>query len=378
MDGIHREQFRRCVVRYRGDYKVQKFSCREQLLAMSFAQLTYRESLRDIEACLNSRGDQLYHLGFRSPIARSTLAEANENRDWRIYADLAQLLIRKARKLYSQEDLGFQLDESAYAFDSTTIDLCLNLFPWARFRQRKAAVKLHTLLDLRGSIPTFIEITEGRQSDVRSLDSLWIEPSAFYVMDRGYLDFARLYAVRQACAYFVIRAKKNLRFARSYSQPFPYGNGVRSDQIGRLTGYQASRDYPEQLRRIRYFDDENKRFLVFLTNHFDLPALVIAQLYKLRWRVELFFRWIKQHLRIKAFYGTSDNAVRAQIWIAICVYVLIAIIKKELKIQKSLHSILQVLSVNAFEEVPIYQLLAREASQIYNVSHSNQLKLWDL
>ena len=252
---------------------------------MAFAQLTYRESLRDIEACLSSRGDQLYHMGFRSPVARSTLADANEKRDWRIYADLAQILIRKARKLYSQEDIGFQLHETVCAFDSTTIDLCLSLFPWARFRRTKSAIKLHTLLDLRGSIPTVIEITEGRQSDVRSLDALWIEPGAFYVMDRGYLDFARLYVLHQAPAYFVIRAKKNLGFVRSRSQPFPYGSGVRSDHIGRLRTYLARRDYPERLRRIRYFDAETNRFLVFLTNHFTLPALTIAQLYRSRWKV---------------------------------------------------------------------------------------------
>ena len=378
MDGIHQQQFRRCVARYGGEYKVKTFSCWEQFLAMSFAQLTYREGLRDIEACLNSRGSQLYHLGFRNPVARSTLADANENRDWRIYADLAQILVRQAQQLYADDDLGFQLEETAYAFDSTTIDLCLNLFPWARFRRRKGAVKLHTLLDLRGSIPTFIEITEGRQADVRSLDALWVEPCAFYVMDRGYLDYARLYGLHQASAFFVIRAKKNLGFARSHSRPFAYGTGVRSDQIGYFASRQARRDYPEKLRRVRYWDQENRRFLVFLTNHRALPALTVADLYRSRWKVELFFRWIKQHLRIKAFYGTSDNAVKTQVWIAICVYVLIAIIKKETRLQHSLHEILQVLSVNAFEKVPIPQLLTNEPLTNNDVSSGNQLRLWEL
>lgn len=377
MEGVHPEEFRRCVARYDGDRRVRRFPCWSQFLAMSFAQLTYREGLRDIEACLNSRPEQLYHLGFREGVARSTLADANEQRDWRIYADLAQQLIRKARRLYAEEDLGLELENTAYAFDSTTIDLCLSLFPWARFRRTKAAIKLHTLLDLRGSIPTFIEISEGRQSDIKSLDSLWIEPGAFYVMDRGYLDFSRLYVLHQVPAYFVTRAKKNLRFSRSYSQPVPYGSELRSDQIGLLAGYQARRDYPEKLRKIRYFDSENRRFLVFLTNHLTLPAISIAQLYKLRWRVELFFKWIKQHLRIKTFYGTSDNAVKTQIWIAICVYVLIAIMKKELKLSLSLHSILQVLSVSAFEKVPIIQLLTDETLRLGNSHGPKQLKLLD-
>ena len=320
VEGIHREQFQRCVERYGGDRRVRRFSCRNQFLAMAFAQLTYRESLRDIEACLRSRSELLYSLGFRREVARSTLAEANETRDWRIYADLAQKLIVKARRLYANEELGLELEETVYAFDSTTIDLCLSLFPWAHFRKRKGAIKLHTLLDLRGPIPTVIEITEGKCHDVNLLDSLGIEPGAFYVMDRGYLDFARLSVVHQACAYFVIRAKKNLRFTR----------------------------------------------------------YTFASLYKLRWQVELFFKWIKQHLRIKTFYGTSDNAVRTQIWIAVCVYLLIAILKKELRLPQSLHSILQVLSVTAFEKVPIYQLLMKHGLQESHSPSFNQLTLWDL
>ena len=334
MEGIHPQQFRRCVQRYRGDRKVRRFSCWEQFLAMSFAQLTYRESLRDIEACLRCRSELLNRLGFRGGVARSTLAEANETRDWRIYADLAQKLIVKARRLYANEELGLELEETVYAFDSTTIDLCLSLFPWAHFRKRKGAIKLHTLLDLRGPIPTVIEITEGKCHDVNLLDSLAIEPGAFDVMDRGYLDFARLYVVHQACAYFVIRAKKNLRFTRYTSRPRTDQPGVRSDQTGRLALPKSRQDYPERLRRVRFFDAPTRKSLVFLTNNFTLPALSVASLYKLRWQVELFFKWIKQHLRIKTFYGTSENAVRTQIWIAICVYVLIAILKKELRLPK--------------------------------------------
>ena len=378
MEGIHPQQFRRCVQRYRGDRKVRRFSCWEQFLAMSFAQLTYRESLRDIEACLRCRSELLNRLGFRGGVARSTLAEANETRDWRIYADLAQKLIVKARRLYANEELGLELEETVYAFDSTTIDLCLSLFPWAHFRKRKGAIKLHTLLDLRGPIPTVIEITEGKCHDVNLLDSLAIEPGAFDVMDRGYLDFARLYVVHQACAYFVIRAKKNLRFTRYTSRPRTDQPGVRSDQTGRLALPKSRQDYPERLRRVRFFDAPTRKSLVFLTNNFTLPALSVASLYKLRWQVELFFKWIKQHLRIKTFYGTSENAVRTQIWIAICVYVLIAILKKELRLPQSLHSILQVLSVTAFEKVPIYQLLMKHTLQEAHSPSSNQLTLWDL
>ena len=378
MEGIHREQFQRCVERYEGDRRVRRFSCRNQFLAMAFAQLTYRESLRDIEACLRSRSELLYSLGFRGEVARSTLAEANETRDWRIYADLAQKLIVKARRLYANEQLGLELGETVYAFDSTTIDLCLSLFPWAHFRKRKGAIKLHTLLDLRGPIPTVIEITQGKCHDVNLLDSLVIEPGAFYVMDRGYLDFARLHVVHQACAYFVIRAKKNLRFTRYTSRARTDQPGVRSDHTGRLALPKSRQDYPEHLRRVRFFDAPTNKSLVFLTNNFTLPALSVASLYKLRWQVELFFKWIKQHLRIKTFYGTSDNAVRTQIWIAVCVYLLIAILKKELKLPQSLHSILQVLSVTAFEKVPIYQLLMRPSLQEAHSPSSNQLTLWDL
>ncbi len=378
IEGIHPQQFRRCVQHYGGDRKVRRFSCWDQFLAMSFAQLTYRESLRDIEACLRSRSELLYHLGFRGVVARSTLAEANETRDWRIYADLAQKLIVKARRLYANEELGLELEETVYAFDSTTIDLCLSLFPWAHFRKRKGAIKLHILLDLRGPIPTVIEITEGKCHDVNLLDSLVIEPGAFYVMDRGYLDFARLYVVHQACAYFVIRAKKNLRFTRYTSRPRTDQPGVRSDHTGRLALPKSRQDYPERLRRVRFFDAPTSKSLVFLTNNFTLPALSVASLYKLRWRVELFFKWIKQHLRIKTFYGTSDNAVRTQIWIAVCVYLLIAILKKELRLPQSLHSILQVLSVTAFEKVPIYQLLMRHSLQEPHSPSSSQLTLWYL
>jgi hypothetical protein len=378
MQRVHREQFQRCVSRYGGDYKVRKFSCRDQFLAMSFAQLTYRESLRDIEACLRSRACQLYHLGFRSSISRSTLAEANEKREWKIYADLAQLLMGKARTLYSQEKLEIDLNETIYAFDSTTIDLSLSVFPWAWAQQGKSAVKLHTLLDLRGSIPTFLEISAGRSHDVNFLCSLPAEPGAFYLLDRGYLDFGQLYRLHQTPAYFIVRGKGNLRFTRYTSRPRVEGSGVRSDQMGRLAYAPSRCKYPEQLRRIHYFDAESNQALVFLTNHQWLPALTIAQLYKLRWQVELFFKWIKQHLRIKAFYGTTFNAVRTQIWIAICVYVLIAIVKKELNLPHSLHSILQVLSVSVFEKISIYQLLTSPTSKTYITPPGNQLKLWDL
>lgn len=359
-------------------YKVQDFSCWDQFLCMAFAQLTYRESLRDIEACLRSRGSQLYHLGIRGHVARMNLARANAQRDWRIYADLAQHLIRKARRLYAAEDFGVQLDETVYALDSTTIDLCLSLFRWARFRRTKAAIKLHTLLDLRGPIPSFIEITEGKLHDVNILDELLIEPGAFYIMDRGYLDFARLYIVHQAPAFFVIRAKDNLDFIRHQSLPIIAGTGVRSDQIGKLGGFYSRQDYPERLRRVHFFDIEQRRHLFFLTNHFGLPALIIAQLYKCRWQIELFFKWIKQHLRIHRFYGTSPNAVKTQVWIAICVYVLVAIIRKELRLSQSLHSILQVLSLSTFEKVPLYELLTEGPSNHEVIENHNQLLLFDL
>ncbi|MGW8180345.1 MAG: IS4 family transposase [bacterium] len=377
MQSIHRQEFQRCVSRYGGDYRVRSFSCRDQFLAMCFAQLTFRESLRDIEACLDSRSDQLYHLGFRSRVARSTLAEANEKRDWRIYADLAHQLIGRARVLYRNEPLAVRLDETVYAFDATTIDLSLSVFPWAWAQQNKSAVKINTLLDLRGSIPTFIEITAGRRHEVQVLDILPLETGAFYIMDRGYLDFGRLFQLHQFPAYFVVRSKANLSFTRYASQPTLPETGIRSDQIGRLRSPPSRRKYPDQLRRIHYVDPATRQSFLFLTNHFRLPSVTVALLYKLRWQVELFFRWIKQHLRIKAFYGTSYNAVCTQIWIAICVYVQIAILRKQYRLPQSLHSILQVLSVSAFEKVPIYQLLTTVSPQKPQGPHSNQLKLLD-
>jgi hypothetical protein len=372
-DLVHPEQFRRCVRRYHGDYKVKTFSCWNQFLCMAFGQLTFRESLRDVETCLRSRPDQLYHLGLRGQVSRSVLADANRERDWRIYHDLAQLLIRRARSLYAGEPIGAELNETVYALDSTTIDLCLNLFPWARFRRAKAAIKLHTLLDLRGSIPTFISISQGKQADVRVLDELVLEPGAFYVMDRGYVDFQRLYCFVLAGAFFVTRAKTNLQFNRLESRPVEASTGVRSDQIIWLRNPSTIPHYPDKLRRIHYVDNETGKSLVFLTNHFALPALTITLLYRGRWKVELFFKWIKQHLRIKHFYGTSDNAVKTQIWISICVYVLVAILKKQLESQKSLYSILQILSVNAFEQEPLHQILMDSGSQVSESDPCNQL-----
>jgi hypothetical protein len=372
-DLIHPEQFHRCVRRYHGDYKVKTFSCWNQFLCMAFGQLTFRESLRDVETCLRSRRDQLYHLGIRGEVSRSVLADANRERDWRIYHDLAQLLIHRARALYAKEPIGLELNETIYALDSTTIDLCLSLFPWARFRRAKAAIKLHTLLDLRGSIPTFISISQGKQADVRVLDELVLEPGAFYVMDRGYVDFQRLYGFVLAAAFFVTRAKTNLQFNRLESRPVEASTGVRSDQIIWLRNPSSIRHYPDKLRRIHYVDAETGKSLVFLTNNFTLPALTIALLYKARWKVELFFKWIKQHLRIKHFYGTSDNAVKTQIWISICVYVLVAIVKKQLESEKSLYSILQILSVNAFEQEPLHQILMDSGPRILEGSPCNQL-----
>lgn len=377
MEWIHPEQFRRCVLRYDGNNKVREFPCWDQFLAMAFAQVTSRESLADIEICLRSRRDQLYHLGFRSSVAHSTLADANRNRDWRIYADLAQGLIRRARKLYVQEPLGIELDETLYALDSTTIDLCLSLFPWARFRSSKAAIKLHTLLDLRGPIPTMIAISEGKQADVRILDEFIPEPGAFYVMDRGYLDFERLYRFVLALAFFVTRTKAGILLNRLESRPVDRTTGVRSDHVVWLTNAKSVAHYPDRLRRVTYRDPEDGKVLVFLTNNFDLPALTIAQIYKLRWRVELFFKWIKQNLRIKHFYGTSDNAVKTQIWIAVSVYVLVAIIHKELGLQISLSQVLQILSVNAFEQVPLAQLVANLPAQNEPTDSRNQLMLWN-
>ena len=377
LDWVHPEQFRRCVVRYRGHHRVHNFSCWDQFLAMTFAQITYRESLADLEVCLRSRPDQLYHMGFRSAVAHSTLADANRSRDWRIYADLAQTLIARARRLYAQEPLGIELDQTIYALDSTTIDLCLSLFPWARFRSTKAAVKLHTLLDVRGPIPTMIAISEGKQADVRVLDELLPEPGAFYVMDRGYLDFARLYRFVLSGAFFVTRTKAGVQLNRLDSLPVDRSTGIRSDHIVWLRNAQSAAHYPDRLRRVSYRDPEDGKVLVFLTNNFDLPAPVIAQLYKLRWRVELFFKWIKQNLRIKHFFGTSDNAVKTQVWIAVCVYVLVAIVRKELHLNLSLSQILQVLSVNAFEQLPLAELIAQTQSQDEPPYHSNQLMLWE-
>jgi hypothetical protein len=356
-------EFQRLVERYQGDYKVREFSCWEQFLCMMFAQLTYRDSLRDIESCLRSRSNLLYHLGLRSSVARSTLADANERRDWRIYADLAQKLIARARRLYAQDPLAVELDETVYALDSTTIDLCLELFPWARFRRHKAAIKLHTLLDLRGAIPTLIYLSDGKLHDVNFLDELPLEAGAYYVLDRGYVDFGRLHRFVLEGAFFVTRAKRHLRYRVRESRPLETDSGVRADQVIQLTGTVTRKSYPERLRRVRYYDAERKKTLVFLTNIFTLPARVIAQLYKCRWQIELFFKWIKQNLKIKTFYGYSDNAVRSQVWIAVCTYVLVAIVKKELKLEVSLSQMLQIISVSIFEKVPLPQLLANNGRE---------------
>ena len=372
-DLVHPEQFRRCVRRYRGEHKVKTFSCWNQFLCMAFGQLTFRESLRDVATCLRSRPDQLYHLGIRGEVSHSTLADANRERDWRIYYDLAQLLIRRARLLYANEPTGLDLKQTAYALDSTTIDLCLNLFPWAHFRRTKGAVKLHTLLDLRGSIPAFISISHGKKADVNILDDLILEPGSFYVMDRGYVDFRRLYCFVLAAAFFVTRSKSGLQFNRLESRPVDLSTGVRSDQIVWLRNLSSIQHYPDKLRRIHYVDDETNKSLVFLTNNLGLPALTIALLYKSRWKVELFFKWIKQHLCIKHFYGTSDNAVKTQIWISVCVYVLVAIVKKQLQSQRSLYSILQVLSVNVFSKEPLDQVLKESSSQDSDRDICNQL-----
>lgn len=380
MDFLPMYEFNKCVKRYNGNYHVKSFSCCNQFLSMAFAQLTYRESLRDIEACLRSMQKKLYHAGIRGKVSRSTLAEANEKRDWRIYSDFCHVLIDRARDLYRDEEFDIELDQMTYALDSTTIDLCLSLFPWARFRKNKAAIKMHTLLDLQCNIPTFIKITDGKVHDVNILDSLIVEPGSFYVMDRGYLDFARLYTMSQLLAFFVIRAKKNFKARRIYSHHVSKSTGLKCDQTIVLTGYKSYKDYPEKLRRIRYFDFETNKDFVFLTNNFILPALTIALLYKCRWQIELFFKWIKQHLRIKSFYGTSENAVKTQIWIAISVYVLIAIIKKRLHIDKSLYTILQILSVTLFEKITLIQVFANlDYDYLGNTRNqpSKQLKLFD-
>jgi transposase len=344
---------------------------------MAFAQLTYRESLRDIECCLRAMDKKLYHCGFRGKVSRSTLADANESRDWRIYRDFAQRLIVHAKKLYAGEDFGVELDETVYALDASTIDLCLSVFPWARFRKTKSAVKLHTLLDLRGNIPTFVDITEGKVHDVNVLDILIAEVGAIYVMDRGYLDFGRLFALAQTPAFFIIQTKSNTKLRRLYSKPVDKSCGLRCDQVVVLDGHNSRRDYPEKLRRIRYFDDQQNRNLVFLTNHFALPASTIADLYTCRWQVELFFKWIKQHLRIKAFFGTSENAVKTQIWIAISVYVLVAILKKRLKVEHSLYTILQLLSLTLFEKIKLSQLLKITSREVENDCKHIQLNLFD-
>jgi hypothetical protein len=378
MEFLPRHQFNRCVRRYRGAYRVRGFSCRDQFLAMAFAQLTYRESLRDIETCLRALQPKLYHAGFRGKIARNTLANANKHRDWRIYADLAQELIARARKLYAADSFGVELEHTAYAFDSTTIDLCLSLFPWARFRRHKGAVKLHTLLDLRGNIPSFIHISHGKMHDVMALDHLPLEAGAFYIFDRGYIDFARLYRFTQQMAFFIVRGKRNLDYARQASRRVDKTMGLRSDQTIILKGPKTSKEYPTPLRRITYVDADSQRRFVFLTNNFTLPALTIARLYKCRWQVELFFKWIKQHLRIKAFYGTSANAVKTQVWIAICVYVLVAIVNKELKLSRSLYEILQILSVSLFEKAPVLEVLTSQNYTTNDPVRPNQLTLFDL
>jgi hypothetical protein len=370
---IHPEQFRRCVRRYGGNYKVKTFSCWNQFVCMAFGRLTFRESLRDVETCLRSRQDQLYHLGFRGEISHSTLADANRERDWRIYHDPAQHLIRRARSVYHNDPIAAEINETVYALDSTTIDLCLNLFPRAHFRRAKAAVKLHTLLDLRGSIPAFIAISPGKQADVRVLDELVLEPGSFYVMDRGCVDFRRLHDFVLACAFFVTRSKRNLKFNRLQSRPVDLSTGVRSDQIVRLRHASSFQHYPDKLRRIHYVDADTGKSLVFPTNNFELPALTIALLYKSRRQVELFFKWIKQHPRIKHFYGTSDNAVKTRIWISICVYVLVAIVRKQLESTRSLYSILQIISVNAFEKTPLQQALRECTSQNPESESCNQL-----
>jgi Domain of unknown function (DUF4372)/Transposase DDE domain len=378
MDHIPVQEFQKCVIRYGGDHNRRGFSCWDQFLCLAFAQLTYRESLRDIEACLRSVGSKLYHMGFRGKVSRSTLADANETHDWRIYADFAQVLIHIARPMYASESLGFDLDNTVYALDSTTIDLCLSVFPWAQFRSRKGAVKMHTLLDLRGPIPTFIEVSNGKMADVKILDSITPEPNAFYVMDRAYVDFERLHVFHVAGAFFVTRTKKGIRLRRRYSHPIDTSTGVRSDQTVVLDSVSARTNYPDTLRRIHYYDTEQDRHIRFLTNNFDLPALTICLLYKSRWQVELFFKWIKQHLRIKVFYGTSENAVKTQIWVAISIYVLIAIVKKRHELEPSLFQILQILSITVFEKVPIPQAFGEAESQEKYPGFSNQLNLLGL
>ncbi len=378
LDFLPKKQFDKCVRRYRGNYKTRTFSCFNQYLCMAFAQITYRQSLRDIETCLRAMQPKLYHCGIRGNVSRTTLAKANENRDWKIYADFAQILINKARTLYADEDFGIQLNREVYALDSTTIDLCLSLFPWAKFRKHKAAVKVHTLMDLKGSIPTFIRVTDGKVHDVNILDDLILESGAIYIMDRGYLDFARLFTFTQNLSTFVTRAKINFDYRRLSYHPVDKTTGLRCDQTIRLNGFYVSQDYPAALRRIGYFDVETDKKFIFLTNNFALPSLTIARLYKCRWRIEIFFKWIKQYLRIKTFFGNTENAVKTQIWIAISIYVLVAIVKKELKIELSLSEILQILSIVLFEKVSIAQVLTKTMSQNEKLQCHNQLLLFDL
>ena len=377
MDYLPTYEFRQCVERYAGNYKVKSFSCWDQFLSMAFAQLTYRESLRDIQACLRAAREKTYHMGIRGRISRNTLAHANQTRDWRIYADFAQVLIRKARQLYANDSFGIELEQTTYALDATTIDLCLSLFPWAMFRKNKGAVRLHTLLDLKGNIPTIAFITTGKVHEVNILDKLPIEAGAIYIMDRGYLDYARLYRLHQSAAYFVTRAKSNARYDRCHYQKIDKTTGLRSDQVVTLHGYYARKDYPERFRRIAYYDKVQDKKLVFLTNNFVLPALTITEIYHKRWQIELFFKWIKQHLRIKAFYGTSENAVKTQIWIAISVYVLVAIIKKQLNLEQSLYTILQIVSVTLFEKIPLLQALTDMEIIEENADANNQLNLFN-
>jgi len=374
---IPRRSFDACVQRYHGQRRVRRFSCRDQFLCLAFAQLTGRESLRDIETCLRAMGPKLYHAGFRSRVSRSTLADANEQRDWRIWADLATVLITHARKLYASDAMSVALDQTVYAFDSTTIDLCLSLFPWASFRRRKGAVKLHTLIDLRGNIPCFIRVTHGKVHDVKALDDLPIEPGAYYVMDRGYVDFARLHRFEQAKAFFVIRAKKNMDFTVHQSRKVDKTTGLRCDQTIRLAGVTSAKDYPDHLRRVRYTDPHTGKRLVLLTNCFCLDALTIAQLYRARWQVELFFKWIKQHLRIKAFYGTSPNAVKTQVWVAVCVYVLVAIVGREYRSSRNPSEILQILGIMIFEKVPMNQALTADHQDVLETDAYNQLPLFE-
>ena len=373
---LPRHEFDLCVRRYRGNYRSRSFSTFDQFLCLAYAQMTGRESLRDIETCLNSHREKLYHIGFRGSVSRSTLADANERRDWRIFQDFGQALIRVAQRLYQDEPLALELSQPLYAFDSTTIDLCLSLFPWAEFRKTKAAVKMHTLIDLRGTIPTFVTITTGKVHDVRMLDALPVAEDAIYTMDRAYIDFARLHSLHQQGAYFVVRAKENLRFKRLYSSPKAKDAGIRADQMVVLTTYKSKKDYPENLRRVSYVDKERNKRLVFLTNNFTIPAPVIAEIYKQRWQVELFFKWVKQHLRIKTFYGTSLNAVKSQIWVALSIYLLVVIAKKKLNINCQLYTFLQILEVNLFEKKPILSMVTDALKQISDTPNGNQLNLF--